>query len=196
MESENKIKEADFWKEKIKQHMNTFIIVIIAGICAVIGVILVLIWFIQTSDIGLQGTATFNQWTLGWIWGFFIMLILWELLFVGVPVAVFFGLGGYFWWKRLSDEEKQDFKAKRKQEKKHHTRNAGGAGFFMFIAYSVYIAVKGQFFTQFGTLPYSYWLYAYLYTIMWMLIVLGIPAGIILIIVYFTVWRKKAKPTE
>jgi hypothetical protein len=193
LENNTEIKETDFWKKKIKEHLKTFIVIIIAGICAVIGVILVLIWFIETSDIGLQGTATFDQWTLAWIWGFCIMLILWELLFVGIPVGLFFGVGGYLLWKRLSDEEKQEFKGRKKEEKKHRTRNAGGFGFFMFIAYSIYIAINGNFFTQFGKYPYSYWLYAYLWTIVWLLIIAGIPAAIILCIVYFTVWRKKAK---
>jgi MFS family permease len=196
LETNSKPKEPEFWKNKIKEHRNAFIVVIIAGICAAIGAILVFIWFIETSDIGLRGTATFDQWSLAWIWGFMILLILWELLFVGVPVGLFFGVGGYIWWKRLPDEEKQEIKERRKEEKKHRTRNAGGFGFFMFIAYTVYIAVKGQLFTPFGNHPYSYWLYAYLWTIAWMLIVLGIPAAIILIIVYFTVWRKRAKKAE
>ena len=135
-----------FWKQKIKKHLTTFIVIIIAGACIVTGAILVLFWFIQTSPIGLQGTATFDQWSLDWIVGFYILVILWELLFVGIPTGLFFGVGGYIWWNRLPDEEKQEFKA-RDKKKTHRKRNAGGGGgfsFFVFIAYCIYMGIQGN----------------------------------------------------
>ncbi|TKJ21349.1 MAG: hypothetical protein CEE42_13890 [Promethearchaeota archaeon Loki_b31] len=184
-----------FWKQKIKKHLTTFIVIIIAGICIVTGAILVLFWFIQTSPIGLQGTATFNQWSLDWIVGFYILVILWELLFVGIPTGLFFGVGGYIWWNRLPDEEKQEFKA-RDKKKTHTKRNAGGGGgfsFFMFIAYCIYMGIQGNYYAEFGSQPYSYWVYSWFLTIMWILIVFGVPICIILLIVYLTVWRKKSE---
>ncbi|MBA7554941.1 hypothetical protein ES705_47581 [subsurface metagenome] len=184
-----------FWKQKIKKHLTTFIVIIIAGICIVTGAILVLFWFIQTSPIGLQGTATFDQWSLDWIVGFYILVILWELLFVGIPTGLFFGVGGYIWWNRLPDEEKQEFKA-RDKKKTHTKRNAGGGGgfsFFMFIAYCIYMGIQGNYYAEFGSQPYSYWVYSWFLTIMWILIVFGVPICIILLIVYLTVWRKKSE---
>ena len=184
-----------FWKKKIKEHLTVFIVIIIAGICIVIGAILVLFWFIQTSPIGLQGTATFDQWSLDWIVGFYILMILWELLFVGIPTGLFFGVGGYICWNRLPDEEKQEFKA-REKKKSNRKRNAGGGGggsFFMFIAYCIYMGIQGNYYAAFGSQPYSYWVYSFFLTIMWILIVLGIPVCIILLIVYLTVWRKKSE---
>ncbi len=189
------LSEEAFWKEKIKKHCKTFVIIIIACICAAIGALLVLFWFIQTSPIGTFGTAFIGDWNLDWIVGFIILIILWELLFVGIPAGLFFGLGGYLWWRRLPADEKQEFKDREKKNK-HRKRNTGGEGgfsFFMFIAYCIYIAVDGNYFTPFGALPYTYWVYAWFLTVMWILIVLGIPAGIVLIIVYFTVWRKKSE---
>lgn len=189
------VSEEEYWKKKIKEHWKAFAVVIIACICLFIVALLVLIWYILTSPIGGMGAWTFDQWTLNNIVGFIIQIILWELLFVGVPAVIFFGLGGYLWWSRLSAEEKAEHKA-REKTKKHRKRNAGGGGggsFFMFIAYCIYIAVDGNYDTMFGNKPYSYWVFSWFYTLMWIVIIFGIPAGIILLIVYFTYWRKKSE---
>ncbi|MFW9939123.1 MAG: hypothetical protein ACFFD5_15865 [Candidatus Thorarchaeota archaeon] len=184
---------SDFWKKKIKDHKIAFIIMIIAGACAIVGLLLVLFWFIGASPLGGNGTWTFNQWSVGTLLVFCVFLVLFELLFVGVPAALFFGIGYYLWWRRLPTEEKQEFKDREKKET-HKKRNWGGGGgfsFFIFLAYCIYLAVDGNFNTAFGTYPYTYWLYTWFLTIMWIVIVLGVPAGIILLIVYFKVWRKK-----
>jgi hypothetical protein len=188
------LSEGTFFKEMVKKHWKVFIIAIIACICAFIGALIVAIWFIETSPIGTFGTAFIGDWSLDWIVGFYILIILWELLFVGIPAGLFFGLGGYLWWSRLPAEEKQEFKD-REKENKHRKRNTGGGGgggLFIFIAYCIYIGLQGNYYTPFGTLPYSYWVYSMFYTLMWIFIILGIPACIILLIVYLTVWRKKS----
>jgi hypothetical protein len=193
MENNNELSDEQYWKNWIKNHLTAFIIMLIAGAFIITGIILVIFWFVQTSPIGNFGAATFDDWSLDWIVGFCILVFLWELLFVGVPTALFFGVGGYIFWKRLPDEEKQMYKAR---EKKHRARDAGGGGggsFIMFIAYCIYMGVQGNYYTSFGSLPYSYWVFSFFYLIMWMVIVLGIPACIILLIVYFTVWRKKSE---
>jgi len=191
--SDEEISEEAFWKKKIKDHKNTFIIMIIAAVCVITGGLLVLFWFIGASPLGGYGTWTFNQWSLDTLILFVLFLFLFELLFVGVPTGLFFGIGGYLWWRRLPAEEKQEFKDREKKET-HKKRNWGGGSgfsFFIFIAYCIYIAVDGNFNTAFGSEPYTYWVYSWFLTIMWILIVLGVPAGIILLIVYFKVWRKE-----
>ena len=188
------LKEKTYWEKKIKEHWKPFVVVIIALIFAFIGAIMVLIWFIETSPIGAHGDALIGDWSLDWIVGFMILLILWELLFVGLPLAVFFIVGFYIWWKRLSDEDKAEFKARDK--KKHRARNTGGeggGGLLMFIAYCIYIGLQGNYYAPFKSQYYSYWVYAWFYTLMWLVIIFGIPIGIILIIVYFAVWRKKSE---
>ncbi|MBY9021040.1 MAG: hypothetical protein KGD67_08275, partial [Candidatus Lokiarchaeota archaeon] len=99
MENSNEVSDEVYWKNAIKKHLTAFIVVIIAGVFVVIGAILVLFWFMLTSPIGLQGTATLDQWSLDWIVGFYILVILFELLFVGIPTGLFFGVGGYIWYK-------------------------------------------------------------------------------------------------
>ena len=189
------LSDEQFWKKKIKEHIPLLIVVIIAVVFAFIGALVVIIWFIETSPIGAQGTALIGDWSLDWIVGFYILVILFELLFVGIPAGLFFGVGGFIWWKRLPDEEKAEFKAREKKNK-HRKRNAGGSGgggLLMFIAYAIYMGVQGNYYAPFSSQPYSYWVYGMFYTLMWMLIIFGIPICIILLIVYLTVWRKKSE---
>ncbi|TFG06560.1 MAG: hypothetical protein EU539_07360 [Promethearchaeota archaeon] len=188
MEDEQKIRDEQFWKVEIKKHWKVLILFIaVVVVLSIIGVY-VLIWQIQTSPIGNYGKATFDQWSLEWVVIFLIMLILWELLFVGLPAALLFGLGGYLWWQRLPGEERAEFKEHRSTHKK--ARGGCGCGIFMFIAYCIYIAIDGNFSTPFGNKPYSYWVYSYLLTIGWLLIIIGIPMAIIGLI-YLRYWLNK-----
>jgi uncharacterized BrkB/YihY/UPF0761 family membrane protein len=180
--------DEQFWKEEIKKHWKILILCAIIIVILTIIAVNVLIWQIQTSAIGNYGTATFDQWSLEWIVIFILVLILWELLFVGVPAGLIFGLGGYLWWKCLSDEERLKLKEQQSTHKK--ARRGCGFGFFIFIAYCIYIAIDGNFSTPFGNKPYSYWVYSYLLTIGWLLIIVGIPMAIIGLI-YLRYWLEK-----
>ncbi len=189
MEKEQKKINEQFWKEEIKKHWKVFSL----GVAAIVGLcivaVYVLIWHVQTSPYGNFGTATLNQWSLEWVVGFVIVLILWELLFVGAPGGLIFGLGWYFWWKRLPSEEQAKFNERPSKNKK--ARGAGGGfGCFLFIAFCIFIAINGNYSAPFGSQPYSYWVFAYLQTIGWLLIILGIPAAVIGL-VFLMRWLKK-----
>ncbi|MFW9943265.1 MAG: hypothetical protein ACFFFT_19675, partial [Candidatus Thorarchaeota archaeon] len=165
------------------------------AICAFIGLILVLLWVIEANPFVDPRTGRIGNWTLNYLVGTIILLIIWDLLFVGVPAALFFGVGGYLWWRKLPEEDKKEIKERDKKEKSRKAQKYGGGGggfgIFMFIAYCIYIAVDGNYNTPLVGRPYTYWLYSYMLTFMWIVIVFGIPVAIILTIVYFKVWRKK-----
>ncbi len=188
--------EEKFWAKKLKEHWKALAIAIIVAIVAFISAGFVLNSFMSTSYIGAQGTATIDQWTLDWIVGFLIQYTGWTLLIVGVPSALFFGLGGYLWWRRLPEEEKKEFKEREKKDKprrKEKYGGGGGGGFGMFIAYCIYHLVNGTNNIQFGSTSYRYWIDTWFETLIWLFIYFGIPVLIILIIVYFTYWRKKSE---
>jgi len=195
MATSNDVSEEQYWKDVIKKHTNAFIVLIIAGVCAIIGVLLVLFWIIEVNPFVDPQTGFIGDWTLNYIVGFCIQLFLAELLFVGAPAGLFFGIGGYLWWRKLPEDEKQEFKEREKKET-HRKRDFGGGGgfsFFMFIAYCILIAVKGHYNTPLGDIEWGWWVYKWFETLMWILIVLGIPAAIILYIVYHKYWRKKSE---
>ncbi|MBA7621208.1 MAG: hypothetical protein CEE43_00640 [Promethearchaeota archaeon Loki_b32] len=193
MESNNDLSEKQYWKDVIKKHQSAFIVLIVAGVCVIVGAFLVLFWVIEINPFVNPRTGTFDDWTLNYIVGITILTILSELLFVGIPTGIFFVLGGYLYWRKLPEEEKQEFKD-REKKKTHRKKEYGGGGgfsFFMFIAYCIYIAVDGNYNATFGSQPFSYWIYSWLLTLMWIFIVFGIPIGILLISYYIYKWRKK-----
>jgi hypothetical protein len=182
-----------FWLKKIRKHWIVFLLFVIGCIIAFAGALMVLFWHIDTSQAGAMGMATIGDWTLAWIWEFFIFLIIWELILIGIPIAIAFGLGYNFWWKNLPEEERAEFEGRWRGR---GTAEGGGFSFGMFIAYSLYMYINGEFYTPFGNYAYSFWVNAWFHMLAWLLIIFGIPAAIILTIVYFTVWRKKETEPE
>ena len=190
MDEKVKCSSDEFWLRQIRKHWKAFIVFIIGCVFALAGAIYVLFWYIESTSIGTYGTATIGEWTIAWIWEFFIYLVLWELIIVGIPVAIAFGIGWYLFWKSLSDQEKEEFN--NREKKKHHGSSAGsGFSIFTFIAFSIYMYIKGEIYTPFSDQPYSFWVYSWFEALGYLLLIAGIPAIIILIIVYFTIWRKK-----
>lgn len=195
MSEKEDISDEKYWLGKLREHKIALIVLIIAAVCAFIGVILVGIWVLEANPFVDPRTYGFDTWTLNYVVGMIILTILWEILLVGVPSALFFGVGGYLWWSRLPEEEKQEFKDREKKEKSHKAEKYGGGGggfsFILFIAYCIYIAIDGNYNAQFGSRPYTYWIYSYMLTFMWIVIVLGVPCLIAFIIWYLVKGRKK-----
>ena len=195
MASEEEVSEEKFWKDTIKEYRKYFIIAIFTAACAFIGAFLVLAWILEVNPFVNPRTGTFNDWTLNYVVGFMILLTLGELLFIGIPLVLVFGLGGYIWWSNLPQEKKQEFKD-REKKKSHRKKDYGGGGgfsFFIFIAYCIVMGLERNYNTPFGNKPFSYWIYYWFITFMWIVIIFGIPAVIICLILYFTVWRKKSE---
>lgn len=168
-----KINDKDNIKALICEHKFVFFAAIIAGIIAVIAAGLVVAWFTNTTDIINKGAMTLDQMSMATLLWFALNLILWELLIVGIPTGITFGVGGYLWWNSLDDKQKKKFKDNNDKS------NSNGITFFLFIAYVIYLFIDGNFYTPFGDLPLSYWITSYLWAAVWLGIIAGIPMTII-----------------
>ena len=181
------------WQKLVRKHGKVLAAFIIGAIVAGIGCFLVMVWHIEASPIGGGGDWTIDQWSLASIVSFGLILLMWEVLFVGVPAIVFFGVFGYMWWKNLSTETKEEFKAENKKKKwqsSNTTRGGGGSG-FIFLVFCIVVAIKGQWGTLFNVLPYSWYVYTWFEGFAWVGIIIGIP-----MLIGATVWYLTKKSKE
>ena len=84
MTENEEVSDKTFLKTMLRKYEKLLIVLIIVGLILFIGVFFVLYGFIELSPIGLNGEATFDQWTLKGVIVFSIQIILWELLIIGV----------------------------------------------------------------------------------------------------------------
>ena len=154
----------------------------------IIGFILTLNGYIDTSTIGGQGTWTFDQFSMGTGVELIIFLFLWLLVIVGVPALVVTGLIIAIIWYKVFNPELQEeikFRSKREEEKKRRlgrtSESSGVFGFFMFIGVCMYVALDGNWMTEFGNLSLRYFVNAWLTVFLWFIAIcsIGIAIGII-----------------
>lgn len=191
-EESKRVLDEVFWKRFIRKHWVITIICGAAVVGALIGGILVLLLYILASEVGGYGAWTFDEFSMGTaiLWG--LLLILWEFLLVVLPTVAFFGiLIAGLWFIILPEDDKEEFKKRRKEleeiekKKKHWGKIEGGGGgfsFLLFIGVCIYVFVDGNWLTPFGSLSFSYFIYAWLTTLFWISIIFGIPLVILIIL--------------
>jgi hypothetical protein len=179
---------SDFWKYSLKKHWKVYALFIVGCIVAFIGCILVLMWFMGYQAIGGNGTWNIGLWSIKSFIGFMLRLIVWEILFIGIPVIAVVAVAWALWFKKLPTEEQERHKFwfragehKDKVGRNQNRRTGGGFGVlnvFVFIAFLIILAIDGTFNTPIGSLPYSYFVYAWLWGLLWVGIIAGIPLTI------------------
>ena len=188
-ENSNEISNEVFWKNLVVRYWYFVLIfgLIITG--AIIGFILTLDWYIDTSTIGGQGTWTFDQFSMGTAIEWVIFLFLWILLVVVLPTLAVGGIiVAIIWFAVFPPELKEEIKLRLKKDEEHKktrgkkSEGGGAFGFLMFIGVCIYVAVDGNWLTEFGSLNYGYFIDAWITVFKWGLIIFGIPAVIIGII--------------
>jgi len=188
-ENSNEISNEVFWKNLVVRYWYFVLIFGLIIIGAIIGFILTLDWYIGTSTIGGQGTWTFDQFSMGTAIEWVIFLFLWILLIVVLPTLAVGGIiVATIWFAVFPPELKEEIKSRYKKDEEHKktrgkkSEGGGAFGFLMFIGVCIYVAVDGNWLTEFGSLNYRYFIDAWITVFKWGLIIFGIPAAIIGII--------------
>ena len=184
IEDSGKTSNDGFWKNLAIRYWYIIFIFGVITVGAVIGLILTLDWYVKTSAIGGFGTWTFNDFSLGEVVAWFIFLVLWMLLFVGLPTLAVGGtIAAIVWFKVLPPDVKQEIKTQPKRVPGGKRSGGGGAfGFLLFIGLCIKVWVDGNWLTKFGSLSYGYFIQSLIIVFIWGLIVIGIPGAIIGII--------------
>ena len=167
------------WKKFLRNHWNMLIFWIITGILAVIGAILVYLWFVGDAQSSNMVPMILGQWTMSHLITFILHLIFWELLIIGIPVIIA-AIAGWLWWKRIPDEEREGYSFFGKRSR----TESGGSGisFLFFVAFCIKVFVDGNW-----NLAIAFWTLDYVVDsivtiLLWSAIIFGIPAIIIAII--------------
>lgn len=186
----------DFFRGLLRKYWYLLVLLIIGIVGAFVGIILVILTFMDNTGIGLW---TFNDFSVGSIVLICVLLLLWILLLVVLPSIGYLGIiAGIFWWKLLSDEEKstlkiwmkqEDKKSKRKNRVKHGSEG-GGFTFFINLIFILIVLAQGNWWTPFGLLPVSYFVITYISIFMWLGIIAAV-GGLVVLILWLTgkIWK-------
>jgi hypothetical protein len=177
------------WRGFLRKHWWILALFIVAGVSAAVGAVYVFLWFVASA----QGTGlvpkTLGLWTMAHGLTFLLNLAFWELVLVGVPVIIA-SLVGWWWWRKLPVEEKREYHL---FDSPSRSRSDGGGAVsvLFWIAFSIRVYLDGNWNIAVASWTLDYFVYTSVWTIIWMLIIFGIPASVIGIIWWITHEVKK-----
>jgi hypothetical protein len=172
MTQEIEVEKASEGKKFMRKHWNIVAVAIVAAILAVIGAVYVFVWFVgNAQSIGLV-PSTLGLWTMGNVVTFILHAIFWELVLIGIPVAVG-AIIGWQWWKRLPAEEKKEYH----MGKGSRSSKAGGAiGPLAFIAFAIKVYVDGNWNAAISSWTLDYVVGSMITILVWIAAIVAIPA--------------------
>ena len=167
------------WKIFARRHWNMLAVWIVAALVAVIGAILVFLWFVGDAQATSLVPRTLNLWTLGYLIAFILNTIFWELLIIGIPAIVLAAIIYFLWWKKLPAEERSEYRKRHLFGKTSRRRDGGGAITFLInIGFIIKVYIDGNWNVPFATWTFDYLVYSYFWIILWFAIIVGIPLAI------------------
>ena len=164
------------WKKFLSKHWQMLILWIIAGILVVTGAIYVFLWHVGNAQATGLVPETLDLWAMNHLVIFILYLIVWEFLYVGIPTLVAIAAIYFRWWKRLPDKERKEYKDKKLFGKRSKKSDAGGGITFLInLAFIIIVYLDGNWIVPFATWTFDYLVYTYLWAIIWLAIIFGIP---------------------
>jgi hypothetical protein len=165
------------WKKFLKKHWNIFAIFVAAGILAFIAAVYVFLWFVANAQSTGLVPATLGMWTMGNLISFILHAIFWELLLIGLPVAII-GIAGWQWWKRLPEEEKSNLSWRGSRS----SRAGGAISPLLFIAFAIKVYIDGNWNIAISTWRLDYVVGSMVTILIWIVAIAAIPVTIGLIL--------------
>ena len=166
------------WKRFLSKHWIVLVLFALAAILALVGAVLVYLWFVGYAQSTGLVPSVLRLWTMEHLVTFILNLIFWEVLFVGIPVVVAAVLG-WLWWRRLPFDERKEYRFFGGRSRT--TSGSGGVSLLFFVAFCIKVFTDGKWNVAIATWTFDYLVYSMLWTLIWILIIFGIPAALGLI---------------
>ncbi len=170
MQTEN---EGSQWGKFLRKHWVAFAAFVAAAILAFAGAVYVFVWFTGNAQSTGLVPAALGMWTMGNTIAFILHAIFWELVLIGIPVAIG-AVAAWQWWKRVPDAEKTGLSWKGSK-----SRDAGGAiSPLLFIAFALKVYVDGNWNAAISTYTLDYVVGSMVTILLWIVAIFAIPATI------------------
>ncbi|ENO12284.1 hypothetical protein MBGDC06_00379 [Thermoplasmatales archaeon SCGC AB-539-C06] len=167
------------WKKFLRNHWKMLVLFIVVATVAIIGAIYVFLWFVGDAQLTGLVPATLGSWSMGYLVTFLLNLIFWEIIYIGIPVIIAIVLIYSLLWKKLPDAEREEYR-RGHLFGKHSSKTNGGEGisFLVFIVFIIKVFYDGNWGKTFETWEFDYLVYSYLWALIWILIIFGIPMAL------------------
>ncbi len=164
------------WKKFLMRHWRAATLTSVGIGLAVVGAVLVYIWYVgQAQSTGLV-PSTLGLWTMADLVAFLLNLAFWELIVIGIPVVIGAAVV-YTWYKRLPAEERDEYRRAKLFKSGSRRSDAGNwFSFLFFIAFAIKIYLDGKWDVAFSTWDFDYLVYSGLLAVIAVLLIIGIPA--------------------
>ncbi len=160
----------------VKRHWKMLAVAIIGIILAMAGAVMVYLWFVEDAQSTGMVPSTLSQVSVGHIVDFILHLAFWEVLLVGIPVAVSAIAFYFLWWRRLPSGERREYRrAKIFGSDSHSTKAGNGISFAIHVFILLKIYMDGNWNVAISTWSLDYLVNTGLWALLCILVIAGIP---------------------
>ena len=172
------VEKGSNWAKILKKHWQVFAAFIIAAVLAFVGAVYVFLWFTGNAQSTGLVPSSLGIWSMANLVLFILHMIFWELLLIGVPVAIG-AIVGWQLWKRLPEQEKAEYHLSGKSSRS--SRAGGAISQLLSIAFAIKVYVDGNWNVAISTYTLNYVVGSMFTILIWIVAIAAIPAIIGLI---------------
>ena len=165
--------EAPDWRSFMRRHWGAVATFVIGGVLAFAGAVYVFLWFVGGAQSSGMVPRTLGLWTMANLVTFILHAVFWELLLIGVPVAVA-AVAAWQWWRRLPYEDRGRYRFGGSRS----TGGGGGLSFLFFIAFCIKVFIDGKWNVAISSFTLDYVVNSMVTILVWTTIIFGIPVVI------------------
>jgi len=144
-------------------------------ILAFAGSVYVFLWYVANAQSSGMVPSTLGLWTINNLVTFLLYAVFWEILLIGIPVAIA-GVLVWQWWKKLPEEEWRGMKFTGRKR----STGSGGGGLLFFIVFCFKVYLDGKWNVPLATFTLDYVVGSMVLILVWGMTIFAIGAGLAL----------------